>query len=144
MSPSLARVVRLSAADWRLLAGASVAQALTACALRMLTLPTLRTVAARLRPLAHFILKGSDERVIWAVEASGRRLAGVSTCLVRAIVVDLRLSSPERPLRLTIGVKRAPVGDLQSHAWVEDRQRILIGGPAQDFLPMVAWDSLRS
>jgi hypothetical protein len=44
---------------------------------------------------------------------------------------------------LTIGVKRAPVGDLESHAWVDDHQRILIGGPvAPEFLPMVAWESL--
>lgn len=142
MPITLRRGIRLSASEWRLLAGASLAQVLTACALRTMSLPTLRIVAARLRPLARSILKGSDERVIWAVEASGRRLAGLSTCLVRAVVVDTRLSSPDRPLRLTIGVKRAPVGDLESHAWVADRQRILIGGPVAGFLPMVAWDSV--
>ena len=100
---------------------------------------------ARLRPLANFLLKGSEERVIWAIEASGRRLAGVSTCLVRAIVVEMRLSTPERPLRLTIGVKRALVGDLQAHAWVDDRRRILIGeSTAEEFVPLLAWDSLRT
>jgi hypothetical protein len=144
MPLSLRRGIRLSASDWSLLVGASVAQVLTAGALRMMSLPALRALAARLRPLAHFILSGSDERVIWAIEATGRRLAGVSTCLVRAIVVDTRLSSPERPLRLTIGVKRALVGDLESHAWVVDRERILIGGQvAQEFLPILAWESLQ-
>ena len=132
-----------SAADWRLLIGAALVQVLTACALRTMTLPALRMVFSRLRPLVHFLLKGSDDRVIWAIEATGRRLAGVSTCLVRAIIVDVRLSTPERPLRLTIGVKRALVGDLQSHAWVDDRRRILIGGStADEFLPMIAWDSV--
>ncbi len=137
------RRVAFAASAGTLLIAASVVQLLTAFALRTMSLPTLRTRAARLRPLAHYILRGTEERVIWAIEATGRRLPGVSTCLVRAIVVELRLSSPERPLRLTIGVRRAPVGDLQAHAWVDDRHRILIGGPvAQDFMPIVAWDSL--
>ena len=142
---SIARAVRVSLSDWRLLLGASLIQVLTACALRTLSLPTLRMLFARLRPLVNFMLKGSEERVIWAIEATGRRLAGLSTCLVRALIVDLRLSTPERPLRLTIGVKRAPVGDLHAHAWVDDRRRILIGGStAEEFLPLVAWDSLRT
>jgi Transglutaminase-like superfamily len=132
-----------SFSDWRLLVGASAIQVLTACALRTLSLPALRAVFARLRPLAMFVLQGSDERVIWAVEATGRRLGRLSTCLVRAIVVEMRLSTPERPLRLTIGVKRELAGDLQAHAWVDDRDRILIGGStADEFLPMLAWDSL--
>ena len=136
-------MLRLSVSDWRLLAGASVIQVLTAGALRTMSLPMLRTLFAHLRPLANFMLKGSEDRVIWAIEATGRRLAGMSTCLVRALIVDLRLSTPERPLRLTIGVKRAAVGDLHSHAWVDDRRRILIGGStAEEFQPLVAWDSL--
>ena len=119
-------------------------QMLTACALRAMSLSTLRMLFARLRPLAHLLLQGSDERVVWAIEASGRRLAGLSTCLVRAIIVDMRLSTPDRPLRLTIGVKRALPGDLlQAHAWVDDRDRSLIAGStAEEFHPMLAWDSL--
>ena len=133
-----------SVSDWRLLAGAALVQVLTACALRVMPLPSLRTLFARLRPLAHLLLAGSDARVIWAIEATGRRLKGVSTCLVRAIVVDVRLSTPERPLRLTIGVKRPAAGaPLQAHAWVDDRDRILIGGStAEEFVPMLAWDSV--
>ena len=135
--------MRLSIADWRRLLAASVIQVMTACALRAMSLPTLRTLFARLRPLARVLLTGSDEDVIWAIEASGRRLAGLSTCLVRAVIVDMCLSTPDRPLRLTIGVRRELVGDLQSHAWVDDRDRILIGGStAGEFLPLVAWDSL--
>ena len=136
--------MRLS--DWRLVAGATLAQVVTACALRTMSLPALRMFLARLRPLLARALKGSEDRVVWAVEATGRRLARVklSTCLVRAIVADLGLSTPERPLRLTIGIRRAPLGDLQSHAWLVDRHRILIGDTADDFLPLVAWDSVRA
>ena len=122
------RVVRISASDWRLLIAASVAQVLIAFALRIMPLPTIRARAARLGSLAHFTLWGPEERVIWAIEATGRRLAGVSTCLVRAIVAELALAHPERPLRLTIGVRRDLVGDLHAHAWVADEDRILIGG----------------
>lgn len=132
-----------SASDWRLLGGAAFMQLLTACALRTMSLPTLRVVFARVRPLATLVLHGPEERVIWALEATGRRLGGVSTCLVRAIIVDTLLSTPERPLRLTIGVTRAPVGDLRAHAWVDDRDRILIGGStAQEYAPMLAWESV--
>ncbi len=142
MSRTLARVARLRASDWRLLAGATLLQIVAALAVRIVSLPMLRSAAARMRPLAMFLLKGTDERVIWAVEASGRRLARFSTCLVRAIVVDLRLGSAERPLRLTIGIRRTSPGDLKAHAWLEDRRRVLIGGPVtDDFVPLVAWDS---
>ena len=142
MPISIERVGRLEASDWRLLAGATLLQLLTACALRVMSLPALRNVSARLRPLAMFLLNGSEERAIWAVEASGRRLGRFSTCLVRAIIVDLRFGSAERPLRLMIGVRRAPQGRVESHAWLEDRRRILVGGPAAGFVTLVAWDSL--
>ena len=142
MSRSLARAVRLNPSEWRLLAGATLLQLLTAFALRTMSLSALRAVASRLRPLAIFMMKGTDERAVWAVEASGRRLAGFSTCLVRAIVVDLCLASAERPLRLTIGIRRTPPGDLKAHAWLEDCRRVLVGGPVTDeFVPLVAWDS---
>jgi hypothetical protein len=67
----------------------------------------------------------------------------MSTCLVRAIVVETRLAAPGRPLRLTIGVKAGARGDFKSHAWVVDeRQRILIGGPPDpDLVQIVAWES---
>ena len=58
------------------LVGAALAQVVTACALRVMSLPTLRAVADLLHPLACLLLKGSDDRVIWAIEATGRRLEG--------------------------------------------------------------------
>ncbi len=134
---------------WRLLVGASVIQVLAACALRVMPLPALRMLFGRVRPLFAFAHRpvDSEARVTWAIEATGRRLARVrlSTCLVRAIAADVWLSTPERPLRLTIGVRRSPAGGLQSHAWLADaaRQEIVIGGPAVDeFLPLVAWNGL--
>ena len=134
--------MRLTAADWRLLAAASLAQIAAACALRTMTLPEIRTACARLRPVASRMLQGSPARVIWAIEATGRRLGGMSTCLVRAIVVDMCLSTPARPLTMTIGVKRGPVGELRAHAWVDQDGATLIGESSEEFLPMLAWDRL--
>lgn len=131
--------------DWRLLAGASLLQVFTAFALRLVPVPALRRLFPRLAPLVALTLQGSEDRVIWALEATGRRLTGVSTCLVRALIVEQRFSSPDRPLRLMIGVRKPADGPLQSHAWVTDRQRILIGGASADqFLPLLAWEGLAS
>jgi hypothetical protein len=135
-------MTRRSLNDWALLAGAATLQLATACALRTMPLPTLRARARRLRSISLLLLRGSDERIIWAVEATGRRLAPVSTCLVRALVIDARLSSKERPLSLAIGVKRGSTGALHSHAWVLSGDRSLIGGPLDDgFVRVATWES---
>ena len=134
--------MKRGASDVRLLVAASLLQLLTSVAVRILPLPVLRKQIARLRRLAHVALNGTDERVVWAIEAAGRRLTGVSTCFVRAIVAELALGSTERPLCLTIGVRRASGGDLRAHAWVTHEDRVLIGGPIAEYVPLVAWDSL--
>jgi hypothetical protein len=133
---------RRSLSDWTVLAGATLAQLATACALRIMPLPALRAMARRLRPIAHMLLRGSDARIIWAIEATGRRLIPVSTCLVRALVIETRLSSKEQPLSLAIGVKRSSTGALQSHAWVLSGDRSLVGGPLDDgFVRLATWES---
>lgn len=142
MLSSAPRARRLTGDDWLLLAAAATAQMAAYCALSAVPLSVLRPGVARLRPLARAMLKGSDERVIWAIEATGRRLGGVSTCLVRAVVVEMRVASRERTVRLEIGVRRASGAALESHAWVCDRDRVLIGGPvAPDFVRIVAWEN---
>jgi Transglutaminase-like superfamily len=142
MTPLVPRGGHRSLGDWTLLAGAAAAQLAVACALRTMPLPALRSRARRVRPLARMLLRGSDERVIWAVEATGRRLAPISTCLVRALVVEMRLSSKERPLSLAIGVKRSEAGALHSHAWVLSGGRSLVGGPLDDeFARVATWES---
>ena len=34
-------------------------------------------------------------------------------------------------MRLEIGVRRTPAGALQSHAWVRDGHRVIVGGPVE-------------
>jgi hypothetical protein len=124
-----------------LLAGVTAAQLASAVALRTMALPAFRARARRLRPITRLLVRGSDERVIWAVEATGRRLAPISTCLVRALVVEMLLSSKERPLSLAIGVKRSSTGMLRSHAWVLCGNQSLVGGPVDEgFVRMATWE----
>ena len=142
MRSDVARWTRSFALHWRLLTGAAVAQLAVACALRVVSLPRLRSAARWLRPMIAAALPGKDGRVVWAIESTGRRLAPVSTCLVRALVGEMRLSSSGRPLQLVIGVMRTEHGALRSHAWLRDRERVLIGGPVDhEFVPIVQWES---
>jgi len=142
MRPDTARRIRSFAPHWRLLTGAAVAQVAVACALRVVSLPRLRRLGRWVRPVIAVALPGEDDRVVWAIEATGRRLAPVSTCLVRALVGEMRLGSSERPLQLVIGVMRTENGALRSHAWLRDRERVLIGGTVdQEFSPIVQWGS---
>ena len=71
----------------------AIAQIGVAAALRAMPLSALRTGGSRLRPLGQFFVRGSDERIAWAIEAAGRRLGRLSTCLTRALVAELVLNA---------------------------------------------------
>ncbi len=140
--PSRWRWRGLTPADWRLLAAVAVAQIGVAAALRAMPLSSLRTGASRFRRLGQFFVRGSDERIAWAIEAAGRRLGRLSTCLIRALVAELVLNANDGPVRLTIGVKRTAAGTLEAHAWVTRQDRVLIGATAEEYVPLAAWTNL--
>ena len=140
--PQGTRQMAMKAADWRLLLIVALAQVMIAAALRVMPPSALRAGTARFRRLAQLVGHGSQERIIWAIEAAGRRLRGISTCLVRAFVAELLLGSPARPLCLTIGVRRAANGILECHAWVADEDRVLIGATSDEFVPVLQWSTL--
>lgn len=133
---------RLSPADWRLLAAVAVAQVVTAVALRAVPLPALRGGASRFRRLGRFLARGSDERIVWAIEATGRRLGRLSTCLIRALVAELMVDSNDGPVSLTIGVRRTATGTLEAHAWLARQDRVLIGATADEYVALATWTSL--
>jgi Transglutaminase-like superfamily len=134
---------RLTLTDWRLLAALAAAQVIVAAALRTMPLPALRARGGRVRRLARALVRGADERIVWAIEATGRRLGRLSSCLVRALVAEVVLDSNDGPVHLTIGVKRT--GDaLEAHAWVTQQNHILIGATSDQFIPLVTWPSHRS
>jgi Transglutaminase-like superfamily len=130
---------RLTAADWQLLVTVAVAQVVAAAALCAMPLPALRAGASRFRRPAQFFVRGSDERIVWAIEATGRRLGRLSTCLIRALVAELVLDSSAGPVSVTIGVRRTASGTLEAHAWLARQERVLIGATADEYVPIVKW-----
>jgi hypothetical protein len=132
---------RLTAADWRLLVIVALAQLLVAAALRGFGLRAVRSAAARVRRLAAMAVCGPEERIVWAILATGQRLGAVSTCLIRALVTGLVLGSSTRPALVTIGVRRGPNGSLESHAWVAHGGRVVLGATADDFTPILEWST---
>src|SRR3954465_5926374 len=103
---------RLSVADCRILLVVAFAQLVVAAALRAFGLAAVRSDAARFRRLAPTGGCGSEELIVWAILATGRRLPHVSTCLVRALVAELMFSPSTHPVSVTIGVRRGPNGSL--------------------------------
>jgi len=133
---------RLTLIDWRLLVAMTVAQVVVAGGLRTMRLPALRAGGGRVRRLARVLVGSSDDRIVWAIEATGRRLGRLSSCLVRALVAEVVLDSSREPVSLTIGVRRTD-GVLESHAWLTRQDRVLIGATSDEYVPIVSWTSLR-
>jgi hexokinase len=127
-------------ADWLLLARVTAMQLITIVVARMVPLHAVRRVAARLAGLLFVAAAFEDAKVVWAIEATGRRLGRLSTCLVQAIVAEAVLHSALRPVRFTIGVKRVADGSLRAHAWVANQERVLLGATSDDYVRLVEWN----
>jgi hypothetical protein len=131
-----------SLADWWLLMVATAAQLGVAAALRIMPLSAWRLRAGRWRSLAQFLVRGSNHRIAWAIEATGRRLGRASTCLIRALAAELLLDAHEGPVTLTIGVRRTAAGAFHAHAWLASENRVLVGATRDEYLPMASWTGL--
>lgn len=134
---------RLTPTDWQLLAAMTIAQVVVAAALRTMRLPSLRAGGGRARRLGRLLVRGSDERIVWAIEATGRRLGRLSSCLVRALVAEVMLDSSREPVTLTIGVRRTG-GILKAHAWLTRQDRVIIGATSDRYMPIANWTTPRS
>jgi len=134
--PVTAAIVR----QWWLLAVVTGAQLAAAAALRVVPLSALRAHTAG-RRFARVLVRDSGERVAWAIEATGRRLGRASSCLARAVVAEMLLDSSEGPVSLSLGVRHTPAGAFEAHAWVARADRILVGAPADGYVPIVTWTS---
>jgi len=121
---------------------AAIAQLCVGAALRVMPLSTWRLRAARWQRPARFFVRGSTQRIAWAVEATGRRLGCASTCLIRALVAELVLDEHDDPMTLTIGVRRSDAGVFHAHAWLARHDRVLVGATSDEYLPMATWTGL--
>ncbi len=68
------------------------------------------------------------EKVLWAVAVAKRYVPGGTSCLTQALVVRLLLRQCGYPTRLRIGVARTQGGQLEAHAWVENKSQVVFGG----------------
>jgi len=81
---------------------------------------------ALLRIPSRIEIRASPERIAWAV-AVASSCVPATTCLVRALVAQVLLGRRGYPARLCIGVAKGDGGQLEAHAWVECRGRVVIG-----------------
>jgi len=77
--------------------------------------------------------------VAWAIDATGRRLGGLSSCLARAVVAEMLLDPLNGPVVFSLGVRHASDGRFQAHAWIAQADRVLVGASADDYVPIVTW-----
>src|SRR5256885_2304057 len=107
----------------------AIAQAAVRAALVVMPIGAVRRTGARLRFCGWLIAaRWNEDRLLIAIEATGRRLGAYSTCLVRALVAEMLLTGIDLPMRLMIGVRRAAASRLESHAWFERHGRVSVGG----------------
>ena len=81
----------------------------------------------------------SSADIVWAVTSAASRIPG-TTCLPRALVGRYLLLRVGCPARVRFGVAKQSDGAFAAHAWLESRDRILLGGEtALDYSPMPVW-----
>ncbi len=144
----LARLAARSPTERSLLLKAAVLIAVIRVGLSTLRFERLRLLLARLAvpgPAGHpaHPADASVESVIWAVEAVGRHLPAIGTCLTQALAAHVLLARRGFPSNLRIGVARTANGTFEAHAWLERDGTILIGGRAsRRYTPMPALNGL--
>jgi Transglutaminase-like superfamily len=105
---------------------------LWAARLGLLLLPfqTVRRLMAKLswpKPTSSKETPPDLERITWAVAVASRYVPA-ATCLTQALAGQILLAQHGEPALLQIGVAKNEAGNLEAHAWVESRGRIVIGG----------------
>jgi hypothetical protein len=122
------RLSRLRPIDWAALAEAFVTLTLASAAIRLLS---FRRVAAWASQGA---LRGRSDnaavvrRVLWAVEAWGRRVPWRAVCFQRGLAVHLMLRRRGIASVLHYGVAHLPEKGLNAHVWVDVSGETVIGG----------------
>ncbi len=66
------------------------------------------------------------DRMAWIVDVSSRYLP-FSTCLTKALTLQILLARKGLPYSLNIGVFKTDEGKLDAHAWLKSEGRIVIG-----------------
>lgn len=115
--------------------------------LRFLSFPRLQK---QLEKVSQFSLNAPERlsvgKIVWAVEASSRYMPGGVKCLARALTTHSLMKQHGHPGELRIGVAKGETGELEAHAWVEHRGRIVIGylNDLARYIPMPSFQGSRS
>ena len=124
------RFFSLPARDRVLVAEAVVAVAAVRLALavvrfqKLLMLMEKASVRFRARQLEQ---RPPASRIVWAIDATTRRLPQCNSCLPRALAARFLLARWGYPAELSIGVAKNNDGELEAHAWVETLGKVVIG-----------------
>jgi Transglutaminase-like superfamily len=107
--------------------------------LRFLSFPTLQK---QLETASQFSPKTPERlsvgKLVWAVNTSSRHMPGGIKCLARALTTQTLMKQQGHPSELRIGIAKGETGQLEAHAWVEHRQRVVMGNlrDLQRYVPM--------
>jgi hypothetical protein len=125
----LGRLLRLSAADQRLLVTAALLQVAIRLGLVVLPYRRLRGLVDRLARVSprHRLAHPSPERIAWAVTQASRAVPGAA-CLTQALAARVLLERRGHAAQVRVGVMRAAGSGLLAHAWVESEGHIVLGG----------------
>ncbi|HSE03286.1 MAG TPA: lasso peptide biosynthesis B2 protein [Methylomirabilota bacterium] len=123
------KLLRLPAAEQRLLMTAALLQAAIRLGLAVLPYRRLRALvdrAALMRPRRR-LAPTSPECIASTVTRASRAVPG-ATCLTQALAASVLLARRGHPGRVRVGVTRSDDGVLLAHAWVESEGRVVLGG----------------
>jgi hypothetical protein len=126
----LRKLLRLEAAERRLLVKAALLLGTMRLGLWLLPFQSLRRLQARLTRAKIRVLDRectSRESIVWAVETAGRRMPRAATCLTLALTAQVLLLRRGYPAVLHIGVDNGGTEGFIAHAWVESGGSVVIG-----------------
>ena len=126
MASRLARLLRLSLSDQRLLISAAVALVSAKLCVRVLRLPLARSVVSRIQRLGIGASDARSERIVWAIEAASRAIPRMNNCLVRAVAGEAMFLRARHPCQIKLGAAKNG-REFAAHAWLESEGAVVLG-----------------
>ena len=120
----------LSPMDRRLVMRAALVLITIRIAATTLAFGSLRRILARAAQAPWLLGANAPAgKISWAVAVASRYTPITCTCLVQALAVQALMARASQPAHLRFGVAQGVDGGVEAHAWVEYRERVIIGGP---------------
>jgi hypothetical protein len=134
---------RLPSRDRQLLVRAVLLLGAIRLGLSLLPFPTVRRLVAggaQVPTEPQRPPPASVDRLVWAVTVASRYVPK-ATCLTQALAAQVLLARQGYPAQLRVGVARGGAGGIEAHAWLESRDKVVIGGSELGrYVPLPAFD----